>query len=201
MRDMHARFSASDSCWAGRIEAAYIPQYALSCRNPTTARYPQIEKGSTLVLEPLESGWSPCHTLREHGIVVAGPNPRTLFAPVAPDEMRRVSAAYAVVWLEQARHDPGWLIWLGCRKNQAFVVLTLCRMLYTLDSGAVASKVTAAGWMQQREGTRWGMLIHRALAGQHESGDTLDGDVNDTVDLVQYTVDQYGRYQQGTALR
>lgn len=198
LRDMHVRFDASDSRWAGRIEAAYIPQYALGRRTPTTDPYPQIEKGSILVLEPLESGWIlQCHTLREQGIVVAGPNPRTLFAPVAPDDMRRVSPAHAVVWLEQARHDPGWLAWLRCRENQAFVVLTLCRMLYTLDSGAVASKVTAARWMQQMEGTRWGMLIQRAMAGQHESGDVHDGDVSDTVALVQYTVDQYVRYQQG----
>lgn len=195
LRDMHARFDASGSPWARKIEAAYIPRDALRPDAPTAARYPQFEKGGTLMLDHLESGWVvQCYTLREHGVVVAGPSPRALIDPIDPRDMRHGAAVHAGIWAQQARHDPSWLIWLRRRENEAFVVLTLCRMLYTLDSGTVASKPMAARWAQRTLDKRWAALIERALAGQHEEGDASDDDIRDTVALVEYTVEQYHDY-------
>ena len=102
---------------------------------------------------------------------------------------------HAGIWLKQARHDPEWLAWVRHRENQAFVVLTLCRMLYTLDSGAVASKPAAARWARNTLDKRWAGLIQRSLAGQHDSGETPDSDVHDTVALVEYTVASSERTQ------
>jgi len=198
LQDLHARFDASGSPWAAKIEAAYIPRGALRPHASTAARYPQIEKGGTLMMDHLESGWAvQCYTLREHGVVVAGPNPRTLIDPIDPRTMRRAAAVHAGVWVEQARHDPEWLAWVRHRENQAFVVLTLCRMLYTLDSGAVASKPRAARWARKSVDKRWAGLIQRSLAGQHDSGEAPDSDVRDTVALIEYTV---ARSQQPRAL-
>ncbi|HEV8194739.1 MAG TPA: nucleotidyltransferase domain-containing protein, partial [Ktedonobacterales bacterium] len=79
LRDLHQRFDQSASGWAARIDAAYIPQEVLREASPTAAaarRYPVLEWPGLLVLEPLESGgliWR--HTLREHGVVVSGPDP------------------------------------------------------------------------------------------------------------------------------
>ncbi len=179
-----------DSPWARIIEAAYIPRDALRPDAPAAARYPQIEKGGTLALDHLESGWVvQCYTLREHGVMVAGPCPRALSDPIDPRDMRRGAAVHAGVWAEQARHDPDWLVWVRHGENRAFVVLTLCRMLYTLDTGTVASKPMAARWAQGAVDNRWAALIERALAGQHEGGDASDGDVHDTAALVEYTVE------------
>ncbi len=189
LQGLHARFDAGGSPWVAKIEAAYIPRGTLRPDVPTTARYPQIEKGGTLVMDHLESGWIvQCYTLREYGVVVAGPNPRTLIDPIDPQNMRRAAAVHADVWVEQARHDPAWLAWVRHRENQAFVVLTLCRMLYTLDSGAVASKPMAARWARKALDKRWARLIQRSLAGQHDSGETPDSDVHDTIALVEHTV-------------
>ncbi len=191
LRDMHARFDASGSPWARKIEAAYIPRDALRPDDPTAARYPQIEKGGALVLDYLESGWVvQCYILREHGVVVAGPSPHALVAPIDPRDMRRAAAVHADVWAEQARHDPDWLAWVRRRDNQAFVVLTLCRMLYTLDTGTVASKPVATRWAGTALANRWAALIERALSGQHEGGDAPDADVRDAIALVDYTVER-----------
>jgi predicted nucleotidyltransferase len=191
LHDMHARFDASLSPWAAKVEAVYIPQDALRRATQTPGQYPQVEKGRTLFLDQLESGWVvQCDILREHGVVVAGPDPRTLIDPVDPDDMRRSAAVIAGSWLERARHDPSWLAWLQHEGGQAFVVLTLCRLLYTLDSGTVASKPAAARWVQKALGKRWAALIERSLAEQHDSRETPDSEVNDTVALIQYTVER-----------
>ncbi len=61
-------------------------------------------------------------------------------------------------------------------------------MLYTLDSGAVASKPAASRWARKALDKRWAGLIQRSLAGQHDSAETPDSDVRDTVALVEYIV-------------
>ena len=191
LQEMHAHFDESGSPWAAKVEAAYIPQGALRHSAPTSAQYPQIEKGRSLARDHLEIGWAfQCYTLREHGVVVLGPDPRTLIDPVDPHDIRRAVVAITSGWLEGARHDPAWLVWLQHRSAQAFIVLTLCRFLYTLDSGTVAPKAVAAQWAQKALGQRWAELIERSLAGQHDESETPDSDVDDTVALIQYTVER-----------
>ena len=158
---------------------------------PTSSRYPQIEKGKSLTREALESGWVfQCYTLREHGVVVAGPDPRTLVDPIDPQDMPLAVAAISGLWLEQARHDHTWLDWLRPRGNQVFVILTLCRMLYSLHTGTVASKSAVAQWAQKELEPPWGALIARSLAKQDEIGEIPPGDVDDTVAFIQYTLEQ-----------
>ena len=194
LQDMHARFGASDSPWAGRVEAAYIPRAAVRRSAPAAGQYPQIEKGTALARDPLEIGWAfQCHTVREHGVVVAGPDPRTLIDPVDPHDMRRAAEAIAGMWLEQARHDPEWLDWVRRRDAQAFVVLTLCRLLYSLGTGGVPSKPAAARWAQEALGPRWAALIERSLPGQHDEGEAPAGDVAATIRLIEYTVERANR--------
>lgn len=178
--------------WRHIIEAVYIPQEALQHGAPPGARYPVLEKGGTLALAPLEDGWPvQVYTLREHGIAMAGPAPRTFIPPVDRAAMNRAGFAIAALWLEQAQTDPSWLEWLRPRQHQAFVILTLCRLLYTLETGAVASKPGAARWAQAALGSRWVGLIAQAVAGQHTAGDASDRDIADTVALVALTVDRF----------
>src|SRR5438067_8471615 len=143
LRDMHARFDASGSPWATEVEAVYIPQDALRCDNPAPAAggsqrktppvawVPRIERGATLVKEHLDSSWIiHWYILREHGVIVAGPDPRPLIDPIEPQDLRRAMAALADLWLEPARHDR---VTLQHRGGQIYNVRTLCPMLDTLD--------------------------------------------------------------------
>jgi hypothetical protein len=192
LREMHARFAAGESPWAERIEAVYIPQDALRDGAPPAARYPVLEKGDTLTLAPLEDGWPvQVYTLREHGVAVAGPTPRTFIPPVPPADLNRAGAGIAAQWLDQARTDPSWLDWLRPRRHQAFVVLTLCRLLYTLETGGVISQPGAARWGVQRLGPEWTGLIAQAVAGQHAAGDATAHDIAETVALVALTVERF----------
>jgi Domain of unknown function (DUF4111)/Nucleotidyltransferase domain len=154
LREFHTRFSAGDSPWTMRLEAVYIPQGDLRRPASATTAYPQVERDRPFFVEPLEPGWSvQRYTLREHGVVIAGPESRELLDPVDPDAMRRDGAIIAHTWLDQAEHDPTWLDWARPRPYFAFVVATLCRLLYTLETGRVASKPAAIRW------------AHRALMG------------------------------------
>lgn len=91
---------------------------------------------------------------------------------------------------------PEWKEWLldhperlAPRGYQFYVVLSLCRVLYTLQHGAIASKPVAARWTQGTLRLHWVPLIERALEGRHIP-DTLalPADINQTLTLVRQTL-------------
>jgi predicted nucleotidyltransferase len=190
LRDFHTRFGASDSPFAERLEAVYIPQDDLRRPASATTAYPQVERDRPFFVEPLEPGWSvQRYTLREHGVVIAGPAPRELLDPVNPDELRREGAIIVQTWLDQAVHDPTWLDWARPRPYFAFVVATLCRLLYTLKTGNVASKPAATRWAQQTLGNQWADFIARSWAARHEDGEPSTDDMDTLVALIRYTAE------------
>jgi hypothetical protein len=195
LQDIHAQFAASSSPWADKIEAVYIPSPALRHAAPNPSHYPQIEKGTRLFRAPLESGWVfQCITIRDRGVVVAGPDPHTLVDTIHPQAIHSAVAAIAALWLEQADTDPTWLAWLQQRHHQTFVILTLCRLLYSLATGSVVSKPRAAEWIQKELGEPWAMLIERSLAKQHKAGDIARSEVDETLAFIQFTLEQSKRY-------
>jgi hypothetical protein len=192
LRDLHTQFGASPSPWATRLEAVYIPQGDLRAPTSASARYPQVERDRPFFVEHLEPGWSvQRYSLREHGVVLAGPDPRQLLDPVNPNEMRQEGATIARTWLDQAERDPSWLAWARPRMYHAFVVATLCRLLYTLETGAVASKPAATRWAQRTLDGRWTDLIARSWAARHEDGDAPQDDMDVLVAFIRYTVERY----------
>lgn len=196
LREMHRRFDASGSPWAARVEAAYIPAAVLQGGDTGAARYPQVEKGEPVVLLPIEDGWPfQCHLLREHGVTVVGPDPRELVAPVSYRAMREAAAVIVSDWLALSQRDPEWLAWLRDRTGQAFVALTLCRLLYTLDTGNVASKPQAARAVALGPAARWAGLIERSLALQRQHVETPAQDVEATLALLRFTAARMGLVQ------
>lgn len=189
--NMHARFDASDSPWATEVEAIYIPRDALRRYDPDQARHPHIQRGETLVMHQVDSGWVPLlYIIREHGIVLAGPDPRTLIDPIDPGEIRHAVAPLAEAWFGPALLDPELLRRRGAH---AFLVLTLCRILYTLDSGAVVSKPIAARWARQLCAGRWVSLIERATAWRKhpDCQEPLSNvEVRDTQTFIAYTLER-----------
>lgn len=195
LRAMHDSFDCGDSPWAGKVEAIYVPYDALRRPFPDLMSYPQVEKERGFFVDHLEDGWlSQCYIVREHGSTLYGPDPKTLFAPVDADALRRTVARIAQTWQREARNDPTWMEWLRLRSNQAFVTLTLCRLLYTLATGAVASKPAAAVWAQNALPARWAELIGSALSGQYDHSRVSDSDVGEAIALIDYTVEEFKPY-------
>jgi len=196
LRELHRRFDHSASAWATRLDAVYIPQEVVREAFPTAARYPILEWPGLLALEPLESGWPiQRYTLREYGVVVSGPDPSSLLDPVNPDDLRQASAAIVEEWRARAHRDPEWVAELQVRSHQTFVVLTLCRLLYTLETGSVASKPAAARWVERTLPSRWSGLLGHATTQQHATDDELEDEVTNTLALLEYTYEHYQQWQ------
>ncbi len=190
LRAMHDRFNASASPWATEVEVAYIPQNALRRYDPARARHPHIERGAGEILDmdQLGSDWIiQRFILREYGVVIAGPNPRTLIAPVSSRDLHQSVVTLMNNWWGPMREDPAPLHrhTIG---YQSYAVLTMCRILYTLDTGTVVSKPVAARWARGIADGRWDTLIGYALAWRKDVQTVpSDDDVHETLALIQYT--------------
>ena len=128
------------------------------------------------------------HIIREHGVVVAGPSPHALIDPVDADGLRSAMRDMLEKWWRPLLDEPAWL---QKSQEQPFAILTMCRTLYTLEHGVVASKRVAAQWAQQAIGKQWTALIECALAWPH---DTESSQLASTLSLIQYTLKCYERY-------
>ena len=193
LQSMHARINARASHWATQLEVSYIPRRALRRRDPGDCLHPHLDRGrgETLRLREHDSDWVvQRHVLRERGLTLAGPDPRTLIEHVSPDDLRR--AMHDLLWWPaEILCDPARI---GTRGYQSYLVLTMCRVLYTLRHGAVVSKRAAADWAQETLGARRSPLIERAWAGRREPRRAATPeDVNATLDLIRHTLEQARR--------
>jgi predicted nucleotidyltransferase len=161
---MHARLTASGLHWAAKMEVSYIPQAALRRHDPAHVHHPALRVDGSFGVDGHGSEWIiQRHIIREKGIVIDGPSPHTLIDPVLPDDLRRAVAGLLHEWWEPQLQDQHRLY---SGEYQAYAILTMCRMLYTLQHGAVVSKPFAARWAQHESGERWAGLIQQALAWQ-----------------------------------
>jgi Aminoglycoside adenylyltransferase, C-terminal domain len=200
LQDMHDHLAALDSVWAIQLEGSYISQHALRRYDPThNTLYPNIERGEGERLKMASHGqaWDiHRYVLRERGIPLAGPAAETLIDPVLPDQLRRASLSTLPEWAGHILSEPAQI---EPRGYQSYTVLTLCRILYTLQLGAVASKPTAAGWAKRTLPEHWAPLIERAWEGRHNSNmKATPEDIRGTLEFIRYTLEHSRRFQQPT---
>jgi len=195
---MHTRIATIDSWCATQLEGSYIPQGALQQYDPVRALHLHIDRGRGerlnqmhLDSDPLSRAWWGGwvllrDSLREQGITLAGPAPQTLIDPVSPEELRQAALAILQGWAAQILDTPDEI---DSRGYQSYTVLTLCRILYTLQNGAVASKSVAAKWVQETLDERWIPLIDRAWIGRQNPDLKVETDeVHETLEFIRYTL-------------
>jgi hypothetical protein len=187
LKTMHDRIASGASKWARELEGSYISQHALRHDRRPTA-HPYIDRGSGLAMVHPESGYWPIHrhVLREHGVVLAGPLPRTLIDPISAEELREAVRGILREWWKPMLVDGPLL-----RNSfyRCYAVLTMSRMLYTIRHGAIVTKPIAARWVQETVDGRWTPLIRSALAWSREE----PPDLEETLAYIRYTCEYSDR--------
>jgi hypothetical protein len=165
LQAMHRRIYALESPWAQHLEGSYISKARLRRVEtpPTPLLY--LDNGATELVRDAHCNTAVVRwTLREHGVVLAGPDPKSLVDPVSPNELRVEARAALRDWVAWAREPhprfgPGAM----SRRQQGLLVLSFCRILHTLECGRVTSKPEAGRWALTALDPEWSPLIRRAL--------------------------------------
>jgi predicted nucleotidyltransferase len=184
---MHHQIWKSGLKWADKLEGSYIPKRDIRRHNPHSAPCPTVNEGK-FYLDKRGSDWIiQRHVIREQGIVLAGPEPKTLIDPVSPEDIRRAVVGVLHEWWFPMLEDPTWLKKHGAEYH-AFAILTMCRALYALKHGTVVSKPTAARWAQDALGERWSQIIERARAARYDRPD--HGLFSESLEFIRFTREQ-----------
>ena len=171
LTQLHARIPAGHGADAHHYEISYIDRASLKRFAPGERRHPTTgtdwpfgwaEHRDNWVLER----W----TVREHGVALLGPDPKTLIDPISPEELLRAARARLPGWARWAAH-PDNPEWLPRRSHQAYVVETMCRALHTLALGEVSTKPQAVAWALETLAEPWRSLVRRSQAWRADDAD------------------------------
>ena len=184
---MHNRTWATSLKRAGKLEGAYVPKELIRKHNLDGVPCPTINEGKFFV-DKLGSDWIiQRHVVREYGVVIEGPNPKTLIDFISPDEIRGAVMGTLREWWFPMLADPTWLR-NGESGDRAFAVITMCRVLHALEHGTIVSKPKAIQWTRAKLGEPWKTLIDQAVAvSQHKEQDVF---LNEILDFIRFTKEQ-----------
>ncbi len=160
LQAVHARIYDLSPPWAQHLEGSYFPLNALKRCDPSGTQPWYLDNTSKVLVRSSHDNtlvvrW----VVREHGIPLAGPDPGALIDLVTADDLRREVGATMHEWAEEIlAGDFG----MDNRWAQPYVVLSYCRMLHTLQTGMVESKLAGAQWAKDALDRRWAGLIDRA---------------------------------------
>jgi len=137
LQAMHEKLPDLDITWASHLEGSYVAKAALRRPDPRHTPWLYVDNGSR-VLERSDhdntavTRW----VLREHGVVLAGADPKDLIDPVTTAELRQEVTAVIPEWTAQLRAEADSMnnAW-----KQPHTVLSFCRTLHTIGVGRVTS--------------------------------------------------------------
>ena len=186
---LHQRLWASGHKRASRLEGAYISKQDIRRHAPTNAPSPSINEGS-FYMDSHGSDWIiQRHVVREYGMVLAGPDPKSLIDFVSPDDIRSAVLGILNEWWFPMLEDPAWL-----QKHESnyhgYTVITMCRALHALKHGTIVSKPVAINWAKNELDARWHPLIEQAVASQYGK---LSEFLNETLEFMYFTKEHIGK--------
>jgi predicted nucleotidyltransferase len=152
---MHTALAAGREQWKDRIEVAYLSRRALRTFKERTSEMGIVSPGEPFHVVNAGRDWlMNWYDVREHAIVVAGPDPKALIDPITRSELKACIRDYVRLFPERVRDN-------FHQGSDAYAVLTMCRSLHTRVIGETATKRVAAEWAASRY-PEWSNLISQA---------------------------------------
>lgn len=112
--------------------------------------------------------------IREHGVVLCGPEPGELIDPVEDNDVREAARSELRIriddWAREWNDGVNPAPWIEKRAAQSFEVVTVCRALMTAETGELPSKPKAFEWGSRSLPAEWTALVH--WAQEHRNDQT-----------------------------
>ncbi len=162
LQAMHREFAHEQPEWEDRLDVQYLPVKALQTfkqrATPMLRITPGDGFGSVMAGADWAANW---YEIQRAGTTLAGPDPASFMDAVSDAEFIAVVTEYATDW---ANRLPGWPRHRGA---QGYVVLTMCRALFSSTFHRQISKEAAAAWAMV-EFPEWEPLVREARAARRD---------------------------------
>lgn len=164
LQAMHDQVYQLDSEWAKHLEGSYFSTEILRDHAERGRELWYLDHGARSLVRS-----DHCNTIlvrwivREKGVLLAGPPPKTLVDPI-PDGLLRAEMFEALTyWGQTILDDPAPY---NNRFYQSYIVLNWSRMLHDLVRGYPGSKRAGAEWAKVTLDPCWSNLIDSAWEGR-----------------------------------
>ncbi len=165
LASLHDRLPARDNQFGRHYEVSYVDRPSLKRFRPGERRHPTVgsdwpfvraEHRDNFILER----W----VVRERGISLVGPDPKTLIDPISSDHLRAAVVGELRARMEHWAGGDEPPTWMDTRYYQAFEIETICRALYTLELGELSTKPQAVSWALKALPEPWQKLVEWSQA-------------------------------------
>jgi len=201
IQKVHTIFRNRDSRWVQHLEYSFFPlpkfiqhssRYENGKINDSEERKLWYFDNGARIMEKSDHDntlvvrWE----VREKGITVLGPDPKTLIRPITPNDLRREIKEFHVGWIPGfiANPDP----WKN-RFYQVFFVLHFSRALQDLEEGRITSKKEGIEWAKKNLDPTWHDLIDYSWNERKDENISIDQSANpqrweETLEFVKYVL-------------
>jgi predicted nucleotidyltransferase len=208
VKRIHKETYNKDNRWVKRFEYSFFPKsklktlsspYTNGVRNNAEERKLWYFDNGSLNIErsdhcnTLVTRW----TVREKGITLLGPDPKTLLDPIEPNELRKEIKDTMIGWGEELLENPSPY---ENRFYQSYLVLNYARMLQNLYKGEIGSKLRGIMWAKSNLDPNWVELMDFCWKERQDTEISVKqpanpGIFNKSLEFVRYAVDQGRKYK------
>jgi hypothetical protein len=184
IKHLHEKVSAENEKWGNRLECSYTPIAMLQNTLPPEQPRPYFGEGVFYPAAHYGNEWIiNLYLLVYHAIPLVGAAFKELLGTVPIVEVQKACIRDLFQEWQPKLTD---LDWLNNSHYQSYLVLNLCRILYTVLYGATGSKTVSARWVKD-EFPEWSDLIQTA-EDWHYGLEMRRRD--ETIALIQFAIDK-----------
>lgn len=184
IKQLHAEIGEYYQKWKDRLECSYMPIDMLKNILPPKEPRRYYNNGIFYDKAPYGNEWIiNNYLLYKYGIPLIGPNFKELTNPIDIIEVQKACIGDLFQEWEPKTRD---LEWLDNSHSRSYLVMNLCRILYTVISGKTGTKKVSAEWVKKKFGLPWSNLIKVAESWKYGKKMSLR---NETIDFIKFTID------------
>jgi predicted nucleotidyltransferase len=181
LKNLHEKLNGMNQKWSKRFEASYTPIEMLQEKQPPKIPRPYYNEifydEATYGNEWLINNY----LLYNYGITVYGPEFKTFIKePISIEDIQKscINDFYKE-WKPKMNDNE----WLSNSHYQAYIILNICRILYTIFNKEMASKQDSSKWVKGKY-KGWDNLIKEAEEWDYTK--TMDRK-NEIIKFIEYT--------------
>ena len=188
---MHTKLFEEFLPWSHHLEGSYFPKDLLKQQDPHHSPIWYLDNTATELERSAHDNelvvrW----VTREHGITLYGDNPQTYIDPINIPAMKAE--------IKRTMHNWGNEILTGEYEiksiwAQSFAVISYCRMLQSLETGTIESKLAGVNWGKSNLDAQWHDLIQTAWDNRPNPSEkvrqpALEQSIKDTHNFIRYAL-------------
>lgn len=181
---LHEKIESEYPFWLKRIEVSYTPIQFLKEIMPPKLPRPYYNEGVFYPEAPYGNEWIiNQYQLVKHGITIYGLDFKELVKPIDIVEVQKACIRDLLTeWKIKTENIDD----LKDSHMQSYVVLNICRILYTVFATDVGTKKESSKWIKETFAPKWTSLITEAEVWEY--GKVMNR-IQETIDFVKFGVE------------